>query len=286
MNTSANLLSPFCTFLSGKYSFMNKILKIILFLVIYLRTISQLWGFTPSQSEFFSNDTSKNPPFVKLFGYNSIQDSIMDETVIYFQQGASDIYNPFYDVEKLMNSDTIVPNIFTILKDNKKLSVCGLPLFTDSETIVSIGYSVLTKGQNFINAGLINNFPPDVSVFLEDKITGNTQDLIKNPIYSFDIKPGDPVDRFAMHFYDLSVFVKNNIPVSNFFLWSSDKNIFINYSGKQALVAIYNLQGQEIMKREVINSGLHKYYLNSSKGLYLVKIISNDNASVKKVYIN
>ena len=104
-----------------------------------------------------------------------------DPAVIYFDSLAAQLFDKDLDALKLMNTDTLVPNLYSITPDTKKLSINAVPFPTDSIDIIPLGLRTSKDGWITFEARDIEQIPAGIYISLVDAAGGINQDLKLNP---------------------------------------------------------------------------------------------------------
>ena len=145
---------------------------------------------TPS----FNKPTADTRPQVKLRLQSS--SPLIDETYVYFEQGATAGFDPRYDAYKLANSTGL--NLSSLIT-NDELSVNGLaPLV--AATTVPLNVGVPAVGTYTLNAVDLLNFGAGTQVFLLDTQTGARINLASQPMYTFSTQVTSMPGRFSLFF--------------------------------------------------------------------------------------
>jgi len=161
-----------------------------------LGNAARVTTFGPSPS---FNRTAETRPMVKLrLQSNS---PLIDETTVYFEQGATAAFDAHFDAYKLPNSTGL--NLSSIINGDI-LSVNGLmPLATAPVTVpLNIGLPVV--GTYTLNAVDLLNFGGNTQVFLLDTQTGARISLSQQPQYTFTTQATSLPGRFSLYFSSAS----------------------------------------------------------------------------------
>ncbi|MBP7497606.1 MAG: T9SS type A sorting domain-containing protein [Bacteroidales bacterium] len=241
-----------------------------------------------STTYYKSNKADKKKrPILRVKGTLLPDNGLNDATVIFFDTVATTTFNGKTDAYKLMNTEPLVPNIYS-MKDNKKLSINGLPEITDMLEI-PIGFEISTPGAYTIDAYEITNFPQDVDIFLEDRSSNNVQNLRINPVYTFNINKSADNDRFVIRFELTATKINKTNFINNASIYTSANTLYVNLNTENKLsadVEIYNVQGQKVAESLKAISGSNEYNLNLNKGCYIINLRSDKLNINKKVYFN
>ncbi|HPB24178.1 MAG TPA: choice-of-anchor D domain-containing protein [Bacteroidales bacterium] len=239
-----------------------------------------------SNQTFYKSTVTSNP-LLRLKGYPSANQATGDETVIYFDPQATNMFDGNYDAYKLMNNDVAFPNIFTRDSSMHALSISALQPLSGTDVVIPLGFITKTNGSFKIKATEILNFDPSLHIYLEDNQTSTIQDLTINPEYTFTINANAPLYRFFIRFSP-SIITGIETSGSSFVdAWSSGKDIFVNYSNtasQKAVVSVYNMLGQQLITDEVQGSSTFRYTVGKP-GCYIINVIGGGNSFQKKIII-
>nr|WP_321453211.1 T9SS type A sorting domain-containing protein [uncultured Carboxylicivirga sp.] len=212
-------------------------------------------------------------------------DNGSDEIAIVFRALGSDFPN-VYDSEKYMSDDSSVPLLYAI-KESKKMVISVLPKVY-SEKTVPLGYKVGDKADGNMNivANNINQFMPDVSVYLEDTDNDIVYDLRNTPSISFESGVTTNNERFVLHFANISTDIEDsksiedriNIRVLDY----NNLNITCDWESDMKLVEVYSIDGRLILKDEMSGDSYSRN-MNVKSGLYIVKVSDNEHSYQQKV---
>ena len=111
---------------------------------------------------------------------------------------------------------------------------------------------------------------------LIDNLTGNDVDLLANPSYSFEAKSTDYENRFKL------LFVCGDANDDNDFAFFNNDNWIISNEGN-AIIQVIDVNGR-IISTEAIN-GCANVNVNAAKGVYMLRLINNDNVKTQKVVV-
>ncbi|HOH84837.1 MAG TPA: T9SS type A sorting domain-containing protein, partial [Bacteroidales bacterium] len=239
-----------------------------------------------AQPTFFKSTNTSNP-LLRLRGYPTQNSAHSDETIIYFDQNATAMFDGAYDAYKLMNNDPAFPNIFTKDSSVYTLSINALPPLSAADVVIPLGFSTKTNGSFTINASEILNFDPSQHVYLEDNQTSTIQDLTLNPVYTFTTTANALQYRFFIRFSPTIVTGIDENNTSFVDAWSSGKDIYVNYSNttlQKAVISVYDMLGQQVISDEVQGSSTFRYTVGKP-GCYIINVIGGGNSFQKKIII-
>jgi len=142
--------------------------------------------------------TYKDPEvnFLRLTAEGGI---FSDETIICFNENATESYDSEFDAYKFLINENI-NHLYSKTPEEFGLAINTLPnILLDNGISVPLSYNVVESGSYTITASELESFI-EASIILEDILTGTTSDLNENPIYYFTANPEDNPDRFIIHF--------------------------------------------------------------------------------------
>lgn len=123
---------------------------------------------------------------------------LADRGYVYFEQGATNNGNDMrFDAQKLRPTGA-VPTLAT-RANGVMMGINGLPALTGAVSVPVVA-EVTVTGNYVLNAEQIVNIPAGMEVVLEDALTGTSQNLSVNPLYSFRAVANDNTPRFTLHF--------------------------------------------------------------------------------------
>jgi hypothetical protein len=217
-----------------------------------------------------------------------------DPAVIYFDSSATQLFDKNLDALKIMNTDILVPNLYTMTSDAKRLSISAIPFPVDSIGRIPLGIKTAKDGWITFKASDIEQMPAERYIYLVDTVAGINQDLKLNPQYRFFLKSGEYENRFSLVF---SLTVLNNIP-TEFSLLQNYPNPFnpqttIKYLISQKCfvsITVYDILGKEVSKlvNEEKLSGSYEVQFNGSKlssGVYFYRLHAGNFFKTKKLML-
>jgi len=226
-----------------------------------------------SRSHLGRNFFYKNSnPYVLVLDASG--ESYSDETWIHFNDEANVEHDGTYDAFKRISySNPALPQIFSISPSGDHLSVNGLPK-TD---MVPLGFTAVNSGEftiNVIETGEFNE------IILEDLFTNHQVGLLSQP-YTFSYTEGDDINRFKLHMSLLGI---NEDFADLFQVYSDGNSIYVLApENSNSEVAIFNMMGQQL-SQAILKCGMNEFKANGT-GAYILKIISNNQFTAKKVIV-
>ncbi len=221
----------------------------------------------------------KTIPRIRLMMHDNRYSS---EVLVAFREGATRDFDMMYDGRKLSKTNRLV---FYAKAGDNKLSIDALsPEELDQkETVVPLFYSTTLAGQKTIQVTQLENLE-DNEIYLHDKYTGNMLLLDETGEYSFQSSEGTFTDRFELifrplHYKDSS----SGMEIAVYPNPVGDK-LYIHTKLKEPRdVFIYNTDGKLIYNESNLQGKLQISTVDWPAGVYLVKIVSEDETEVFKI---
>jgi hypothetical protein len=214
---------------------------------------------------------------------------VEDPAVIYFDEMATLSFDKGKDALKMMNTDSRVPNLYVLSKDDKQLSISGMPYPVDSITRILLGLKTRMDGPVNFNVLNMDQMPAGMFVYLMDASTNVSQDLKFNPKYSTYLKAGNYENRFSLIFslYELR---PPTIMVSNekFTISRPGGLLLVNLNlaaDEKGILQLANMAGLVLYKKEVFGNDAIELNSHLSSGIYVISLISGNKISSKKIII-
>ncbi|VAW29657.1 hypothetical protein MNBD_BACTEROID07-1136, partial [hydrothermal vent metagenome] len=206
-----------------------------------------------------------------------------DKSILGFRPGATEDWDIVYDAHKLFSFIKTAPQIWTTTKGENFL-VNYLPEVTtaydvplDFKAGINAVYHLTIKGADSFE---------NISLVLEDLLTGKKIDLSNENSYDFSAAKGDDVSRFVLHINGVTAVTSRNktervqvFAYGNTVYLHSQKNL-------NGSVLIFNTFGQEIYTGKLNRRKLQKISLNQKTGIYFVRVKDGNRAAItRKVFI-
>ncbi|MEA3496855.1 MAG: LamG-like jellyroll fold domain-containing protein [Bacteroidota bacterium] len=237
----------------------------------------------------FRTEKVNNELKIKLSGNN-----YSDETVIRFNENASEDFDNNFDAEKMFSSNVSVPQIYSTFSSEEIYSINTLQNLNNDVSVpllVKIGVAGKYKF-----TFLANEFNEGVNIFIEDKYENRIHNL-NSGTYIFNSISGTFEDRFVIHFLKSQIIADNNTNKSNSIeednsfspiIYSFEKNIYIDMSTtelSEAQLCVYNTLGQKIISEEINGHQMSKISIEDAVGYYIVKLITEEKTYSEKIYL-
>jgi hypothetical protein len=207
-----------------------------------------------------------------------------DEAFVMFENNSS-VGRDRNDAEKMFSMNLGIPQVYTIVNNDQKISLNSMPYVTNGTTI-PVGFVAPATGNYSITVSGIENFSSLEGLSLEDLSLNYTQNLLQNPVYNFNANGNEDAGRFLLHFAgSIGIGEKNNNTIN---IYSNEKTVFITCAAgfKNAQVTISNLLGQQILTQKLNDQTVNQVKVNALHGYYIVKVQDESSVKTAKVYIN
>jgi fibronectin-binding autotransporter adhesin len=211
------------------------------------------------------------PATVPLLRLNASFENEADAMVVYFDHSATFTIDPEMDALKLINTDPLVPNLYS-LSDTTKYSIHALPYMEDNhnarDSISIIPLGLVTQQAGFVTFKVqdMERIPYGWHIYLKDEKMGITQDLQRNPSYRQEMEKGEFNHRFSLVFS-----LKDLMPVEETFkAYSAGGKIYVYINGDKEAVTLSNMSGQVLLRQQVSGIGYHDLGPSFSSGVYIV----------------
>lgn len=235
----------------------------------------------------FHKRTTASYPFIRLRAKFSSGTKLSDPAVVYFIEDAKDIYEEHIDALKMLNTDTKVPNLYTLAKGNEKLSIYALQQPSDSLTVIPLG--IETEKDDFITfaANEINNMPEGLHIYIADMQSKKVHTLYGGNEYQTLVPKGKDVKRFSIVFSKKEL--KDDVFVApELIAYTLHGRLFVNlsiFTGDDGQLAIHNSSGQTINTLKLTGFGQHEIPASFMDGIYLITFYSDKGKFSKKLFI-
>ena len=228
---------------------------------------------------------------LQLIGKNA-----RDETIIYFETGATNQTDPGFDAYKLLAEGNNLISLYS-KAGPEKLSINGLsPITTNLQTSVPLGLAGVSVGSYTLQVNQILNFDSAIRVVLEDRETGLLQDLRQNPGYTFQIDNKESDGRFIVHFSTKEIIAApGKRPTGKLLVYPNPTpgKLQLSLSGLKPTgeldAVVYNSMGRAVYRQMLpIRYGRVQQQINLTglkKGVYVLHLDSELGAMRQKIVI-
>ena len=233
----------------------------------------------------------KNGDEIKLLRIVAEGNTFKDELIINFVEGATPDFDNVLEAEKWSSYFNDATEIYSLSKDDIKLSINSLPPVGTEVISVPVHFKCGADSAYKLTFKNLNSLASDgIEVWLEDKAV-NTDWLhigIQDSIYTFNGSPEDDIDRFIVHFFGPTGINDEingeDVPLK---IYAANSNVYILNDSDELIkeVVIYNMMGSEILRTGNIRQSLYQMKINASTGYYIAKVLTDKNVYSEKVFI-
>ncbi len=238
--------------------------------------------------QLYKNEEVTEYPYIKLSASSSEPASIKDETAIVFSEIASEGYDEEFDISKILNNDSNIPNFYSLSNGNQ-LAFNGLHNNFDNIIEIPLGFAVQSAGLYTINAEEIANLNHDLSIILEDIKYNKTIDLGETSSYTFSFDENEASEgRFILKIGNAltSITVNDNSVV--FAAWQNENSITVKIRGQKTRtgkIEILDGLGRVVFSNDIYADGDYMYNPNINTGTYFIRYFNGEEVIVKKMFI-
>lgn len=203
---------------------------------------------------------------------------VNDETVIYFNEEATNELDYDFDARKLLAE--AAPQAFTMMGTDM-MSINTLKNTTQTPSVI-LGINAPAEGEYSLTASNIESFDVSTPIYLEDVVTGQKISLREMSTYSFSTGEGTS-ERFVVHFAEFQG-IGDDVAKGTHSIYAGNRSINVDFSSVKGEIVIYDILGQEI-SRSAASNGLNIVSVPQGNAVYVVKVISDRSAVTKKVFV-
>ena len=207
-----------------------------------------------------------------------------DPLVIYSNDNATPQFDTRLDAVKLMNIDELLPNLYSMTSDAKRLVINSLPEL-DSLTVIPLGLQTSRDGIVNFNLRKMENWPAGLNVYLTDLKMGVNQDLKQTPSYSINLKKGIYENRFSLRFTPLKGMTKANSS-DIYTVYGESGSLFICIKlviEQKGYLTINNMVGQLISRRTIDGNGNYELKGLLTDVMYVISFVTSGGRHTAKI---
>jgi len=238
---------------------------------------------------FIKGYSSSDISFLRLTATFGDNPGFPDPMVVYFDEKAQKEFDSGLDALKLMNTDILVPNLYSVASDGSNLSINGLPLLNDSLLVVPLGLKTGKDGNLTFKISDSGNLPSGTGIYLYDKVSGTDKSLDFNKEYSIYLAAGEYLNRFSIRLVNGITDLPAIGPDAKLFsIYSSHGTLIADInlqSGDRGALMINNISGQILFRKEIYQGGYQEFNPHLEPGIYFVSYSSGNIKETKKILI-
>jgi hypothetical protein len=209
--------------------------------------------------------------------------------VIYFNDEAGAGFDSEYDALKLMNTDMMMTNFYSVLSNGKKLSINALPAQADTATTVPLGLKTYINGELNFRIRDIENLPEGGKIYFRDRLTGANVNLLPDQNYRVTLNAGDYNDRFFLAFLKGTTGIDDPVAHDKLFTAYSVNSILkatiTLVEGRRGTITVFDLAGRPVYITEVHEAGYYEFETETRQGIYIVSYLTGDKSASTKLYM-
>jgi hypothetical protein len=213
----------------------------------------------------------------------------VDPVVIYFDEKATNEFDGQLDAFKLMNTDLMVPNLYAVGSDGVNLSICALPLISDTLYKVPLGLKINRDGKIIFKIGNLEGDMADMEISISDVAVKTEHDLLSGKDYRLDLTTGLYENRFFLNFRSIGTGIPDYYTGDDLFSVYSYHGILkfeiITLPATEGTLIISNLTGQIHLIKKYYEPGYYELNPGLKNGIYIISFISGTKKSSKKIFI-
>jgi hypothetical protein len=213
----------------------------------------------------------------------------VDPVVIYFDEKATDKFDGQLDALKLMNTDFMVPNLYTVGSDGVKLSISALPVISDTLYKVPLGLKINRDGRIIFKIRALEGNLADMEIYISDIVAKTEQDLLSDKDYRLDLKTGQYENRFFLNFRNIGTGIPDYSAGDDLFsVYCSHGILKLKIStlpAAEGTLIISNLTGQMPLIKKYYEPGYYELNPSLKNGVYIVSFLSGTRRCSKKIFI-
>lgn len=198
-----------------------------------------------------------------------------DPLVVYFDAAAENTFDGEYDALKLMNTDLMVTNFYSVLPGDVRLSINALPNQADSILYIPLGLKIHRDGEVRFKLVDLKMKPPDLDIYFRDALTGTNTDLLSSGEYKVTLSAGDYDNRFLLAFQKTTTgIITPGVSPDIFTAYYSGglvKSTVWTIDGDDGLITVYDLSGRIVYAKKVYEAGHYDLIVGVKRGMYIIR---------------
>jgi len=235
-------------------------------------------------STFYKNSNNENISRFELGILNPENEN--NTTLVAFIPNMTNGLDPSYDAGKMSGNPNLSLYTHLIEPNENVFAIQALPPIDNNPVEIKIGLKAIIPGEYTFKAVNIENFDENISIMLEDKLSGETFNLRNQSGYSFAInKPDTYNNRFVLHFNGASGIEDQTPETENFRFYVYDNKLYIiDKKLENGTIQLFNMLGQPVVEKRYSES-VNILDLNLKTGYYAVRIFTDKNTIRGKIYV-
>jgi len=252
-----------------------------------VRVNNQSQAFYKSAS--LAKNVNQSNPLIRIAAAFEDDAESTDPLVIYIHNMASEYFDPDLEALKILNTDFQVPNLYSMVMDNKKLSINAIPDNFESTQVIPLGLKINRNGQIDFRIIDLDAYFDEMDIVLHDNLTDTRQSLKDDSLYSLNLDAGEYHGRFYLEILSMTTGIEDPVSQDELFdVYSSNKllktNIYV-VKGNEGILSVFNITGQLVYKQVIRQPGYYEYRAPSHRGIYIINYRTVDRTSSRKIFI-
>ncbi len=211
-----------------------------------------------------------------------------DPLVISFDNEAGIGFDGSHDALKLLNTDMMIANFYSLISPDRKLSVNSLPYSNDTALYIPLGLTIYRDGEVSFRIRDAENLPVSENIFFRDAVTGASINLLGSSEYRVELKQGEYHGRFSLAFVKNATSVPDPAVADDLFhAWMSEGMVKVrigSVEGDRGTVSLYNMSGRQVYSETVYEPGEYHLNIRLMQGVYVITYTTgNVQRSIKLV---
>lgn len=206
-----------------------------------------------------------------------------DHAVIYFDNFARDQFEENTDALKLINTDPLAPNIYSLSSGNQRLSINGTNFSNQGPTRIPLGIEIKKTGKIELSLAEIENMNNEV--YIVDMQTKMSYDL-KGRAFEVYLKEGIHNSRFFLVFSETVIMEPALLFNEPFSILSSEGSLKVKMNleqGEFTNLRLSTINGQNLYFEKVSENELLEIRGIKSSGIYLLSVKTENGVFTKKI---
>jgi len=204
-----------------------------------------------------------------------------DKAFIHFHSGATEEFDGDFDAYKLRSYNALSPELYTRGSDNSELAINGLPGFSETVSI-PVSFEYKSTGEHTFSADLSGI--SGMVVYLNDLKENTSANLTQNPVYTFIVSEGDPINRFSLTAGSLGVDEPG--AQSSTLVYSNGNTIFVVGAAANSQITVYSVSGNMLTRMYTQDKGIEAIDATTfPKGVYVVAVQGEASRISRKVVL-
>lgn len=230
------------------------------------------------------NPDGVDPRMKFRIGFNSVN-TIHRQLLLTIDSNATEDIDWGYDAKYIDNQ---MDDMYWMIND-EKFNIQAIDTIIQT-SVVPLGLHLRNGGQNNISIDHLENVSDEIQIFVHDKVL-NTYHNLRKSQYVFNLPAGAYLDRFELTFQEGSVLsVKEDelTTLDIYYANNSENLVLVNPDLKNIKsIEMFNIMGQSICTIKPVENTIHSEYKvkNLSSGAYIVKVITDNGTTSKKVLV-